>query len=69
MTTTTNTFATLTTGTIVTYNDMANVDLQFVILDTINNQFGTFVNVMNLETRTIEPMKANTEIEGRRWTI
>ena len=62
------TFKELAIGTVVTYNDMANVNVEFVILDTINNDFGTFVNVMNLETKNIEPMSANTEI-GTRWTI
>jgi hypothetical protein len=62
------TFKELTIGTIVTYNDMANVNAEFVILDTITNDFGTYVNVMNLETKHIEPKSANTEIGGR-WTI
>ena len=67
MTTLNNTFAKLTIGTIVTYNDMANTNLEFVILDSYSDDFGTWVNVMNLETKNIEPMKANTEI-GTRWT-
>ena len=62
------TFKELTIGTIVAYNDMANVDLEFVILDTITDNFGTFINVMNLETKNIERMSADTEI-GKRWTI
>ena len=62
-----NTFAKLTIGTVVTYNDMANTNLEFVILDSYSDNFGTWVNVMNLETKKIEPMKANTEI-GTRWT-
>ena len=62
------TFKELTIGTLVIYNDMANVNAEFVILDTITNDFGTYVNVMNLETKNIEPMGANTEI-GTRWTI
>jgi len=62
------TFKELTIGTVVIYNDMANVNAEFVILDTITNDFGTYVNVMNLETKNIEPMSANTEI-GKRWTI
>lgn len=61
-------FKNLTTGTIVTYNDMANVNVEFVILDTITNDFGTYVNVMNLETKNIEPISSNTEI-GARWTV
>ena len=62
------TFKNLTIGTVVTYNDMANLDAEYVVLDTITNNFGTWVNVMNLETKNIEPMCANTEI-GVRWTI
>ena len=62
------TFKELTIGTIISYNDMANVDLQFVILDTITDNFGTFINVMNLETKNIERKSADTEI-GKRWTI
>jgi len=62
------TFKELTIGTVVTYNDMANVNLQFVVLDTITNEFGTYVNVMNLDTRTIEPKSANSELD-KRWTI
>jgi hypothetical protein len=57
----------LTIGTIITYNDMANVNIEFVVLNTEENQFGTFVNVMNLETKHIQPMSANTQIDGRRW--
>ena len=62
------TFKDLTTGTIAIYNDMANVDLKVVILDTINTDFGIFENVMNLDTEHIEPMSANTEI-GDRWEV
>lgn len=62
------TFKDLTIGTVVTYNDMSNVNAEFVVLDTITNDFGVYVNVMNLETKNIEPMSANTEI-GVRWTI
>ena len=62
------TFKELTIGTVVTYNDMANVNAEFVVLNTITNDFGTYVNVMNLETKNIEPMSAKTEI-GARWTV
>ncbi len=62
------TFKELTIGTIVTYNDMANADIEFVILNTIKNKWGTYVNVMNLDTKNIEPMIASTEI-GTRWTL
>ena len=57
----------LTIGTIIIYNDMANVDAQFVILDTFSDKFGTWVNVMNLDSRTIEPMSANGDLDNR-WT-
>ena len=62
------TFKELTIGTIVTYNDMANVDAEYVILDTYTDGFGEWVNVMDLESKMIEPMKSYTEI-GTRWTI
>ncbi len=62
------TFKDLTIGTVGTYNAMSNVNAEFVVLDTITNDFGIYVNVMNLETKNIEPMSANTEI-GVRWTI
>ena len=62
------TFKDLSIGTIVTYNDMANVDLQFVILNQEETKFGSYVNVMNLETRSIELKSLNTEI-GTRWTL
>ena len=68
MTTTTNTFANLAIGTIVTYNDSSNSDLQFVILDSITDKFGEWVNVMNLDTRCLECKSADTEI-GIRWTV
>lgn len=65
MTTLKTTLAELKIGTIITYNDMANVDLKFVVLDT--DESGT-VNVMNLETQNIEPMVSNTIIDNK-WTI
>lgn len=61
------TLATLTIGTIVTYTDAANPNTELVVLDTTTNDFGTFVNMMNLETKTIEPYNANTEL-GDRFT-
>jgi hypothetical protein len=63
------TLATLTIGTVITYNDMANVNEEFVVLNTVNNDFGTYVSVMRLETQNIELKSANTEIDGNRWTI
>lgn len=68
MTTQNTPFGNLTTGTIVTYNDMSNVDLKFVILDTVSTQFGIVVNIMNLESHNIEGMNPSTQIDGRRWT-
>ena len=61
------TLATLTIGTIVTYTDASNPNTELVVLDIITNDFGTFVNMMNLETKTIEPYNANTEL-GERFT-
>ncbi len=60
--------ADLKIGTIVKYNDIANVNVEFIVLDKTTNDFGTFVNLMNLETRNIEPMSLNTEL-GLRWSI
>lgn len=61
------TLANLTIGTVVTYTDASNPNTELVVLDTITNDFGTFVNMMNLETKTIEPYNANTEL-GERFT-
>jgi len=61
------TLATLTIGTIVTYTDASTPNTELVVLDAITNDFGTFVNMMNLETKTIEPYNANTEL-GERFT-
>jgi hypothetical protein len=66
--TTKNTFAKLTIGSIAFYNDMANLNLEVIILDSYSDQFGDWINVMNVESRNIEPMSANTEI-GLRWTL
>jgi hypothetical protein len=63
------TFKDLTPGTIAIYNDMSNVDLEFVILSNENYGMGNYINVMNLDTRTIEPMTAHTIIDNKRWTI
>jgi hypothetical protein len=62
------TFKDLKIGTIAVYNDMANVDLEFVILDSYTDRFGEWVNIMNLDSRTIEPKSQNSEL-GNRWTI
>jgi len=62
------TFKDLKIGTIAVYNDMANVDLEFVILDSYTDRFGEWVNVMNLDLRTIESISQNSEL-GNRWTI
>jgi len=62
------TLSNLSIGTIIVYTDQANPHTEFVVLDTFTNQFGTFVNLMNLECKTIEPKSANTKL-GTRWTI
>lgn len=62
------TFKDLKIGTIAVYNDMANVNSEFVILDSYTDRFGEWVNVMRLDSRTIEPKSQNTEL-GKRWTI
>lgn len=62
------TFKDLKIGTIAVYNDMANVDLEFVILDSYTDRFGEWVNVMNLDTRTIEPMSQKSELDNR-WFV
>ena len=67
MQTITTNFSDLKIGTIVFYNDMANVNLEAIILDSYTNEFGNWINLMNVESRTIEPICANTEL-GLRWT-
>jgi hypothetical protein len=62
------TFANLSIGTIIVYVDQSNPHTEFVVLDTFTNQFGTFVNLMNLECRTIAPEYANNKLDSR-WTI
>lgn len=62
------TFKDLKIGTIAVYNDMANANLEFVILDSYTDRFGEWVNVMNLDLRTIESISQNSEL-GNRWTI
>ena len=58
----------LVIGTIVTYRDIANPNTELVVLDTVKNDFGTFVNMMNLETKNIEPYSASTKL-GDRFTF
>tara|TARA_R110000823_G_scaffold9569_2_gene33245 strand:+ start:474 stop:695 length:222 start_codon:yes stop_codon:yes gene_type:complete len=67
MTTLAKTFSNLSIGTIVFYNDMSNSNLEAIILDSYSDQFGNWINIMNVESRTIEPISAKTEI-GLRWT-
>ena len=62
------TFKDLKIGAIAVYNDMANANLEFVILDSYTDRFGEWVNVMNLDLRTIESISQNSEL-GNRWTI
>ena len=38
-----------------------------IILDSYTDEFGNWINIMNVESRTIEPISAKTEI-GLRWT-
>lgn len=67
MTTLTKTFSDLSIGTIVFYNDISNNNLEAIILDSYKNEFGNWINIMNVQSRTIEPICAKTEI-GLRWT-
>jgi hypothetical protein len=67
MQTITTNFSDLKIGTIVFYNDMANVNLEAIILDSYTNEFGNWINLMNVDSRTIEPICADTEL-GLRWT-
>lgn len=62
------TISELKTGTVITYNDMANSDLQKIVLDSYEDRFGKWVNVIDKENDNIEPMAASTKI-GERWTI
>ena len=62
------TLSNLSIGTIIIYTDQSNPHTEFVVLDTFSNQFGIFVNIMNLESKTIEPKNANTRLDSR-WTI
>ena len=55
-------------GSVIRYNDMANVDLECVVLDTEETKFGIFVNVLNKENNLIESMSGNTEI-SERWEL
>jgi hypothetical protein len=63
------TFANLKTGTVVTYNDMSNVNMESVILDTVEENFGTYVRILKKETNTITKITAHTEIDGNRWRV
>ena len=67
MNTLTKKFSDLSIGTIVFYNDMSNSNLEAIILDSYTNEFGNWTNIMNVESRTIEPICAKTEL-GLRWT-
>ena len=67
MQTITTNFSDLKIGRIVFYNDMANVNLEAIILDSYTNEFGNWINLMNVDSRTIEPICADTEL-GLRWT-
>ena len=58
------TLSTLTVGTILNYNDASNVNLQYVVLDSYRDAFGQWVNVMDLESLNIEPMRADRKINN-----
>ena len=65
------TFADLTPGSVLLYNDAANVDLKHTILETDYTRFGTFVIVL-IETEngvSKEGVYAETEIDEFRWTV
>jgi hypothetical protein len=57
----------LTLGTVINYTDMAN-DSDWVVLDSFNDDFGSWVNLLNKETNSIEPKSANTKLYPR-WSI
>lgn len=63
------TIAELKIGTVISYNDMANVNNEHVILNTEETRFGTFVNTLNKETNNIEKQTAHTVIDGKRWKV
>ena len=64
----TKTLKDLKIGSVIRYNDMANVDLDCVVLDSEKTEYGTFVNILHKETNSIEGMSGNTEITGR-WEL
>ena len=62
------TFEDLKTGDVITYNDAANVDAEYIVTGKGSDQFGAFVNVMNTETKFTEPISVRTVL-GNRWTL
>lgn len=61
--------AELKIGTVIRYNDMANVNNEHVVLNTEETQFGVFVNTLRKDTNSIEKQAAHTLIDGRRWKV
>lgn len=59
----------LTIGTVISYNDIVNVNREVVILNTEENRFGIFVKVLVKETNIIELKSENTIIDGKTWKI
>ena len=62
------TFADLTPGTVVLYNDASNVDRKFTVVCFESDHFGEWVELEN-ENGGVERMKARTTIQGLRWTV
>ena len=68
MTNSNTTFADLKTGTVLTYTDMSNPGIEYIVLDKFEDKFGKWVNLMGKETNHIAPRPARTEI-GQRWEV
>ena len=64
----TQTLKDLKIGSVIRYNDIVNLNIDFVVLDSEETMLGTFVNVLNKKTDIIEAKNSNTEITGR-WTL
>ena len=63
------TLGTLKIGTVITYNDSSNINLESIVIGNETNDFGVFVKVIKKETNNIELLNANTEIDNRRWSV
>ena len=62
------TLSNLSIGTIIVYSSPWNPDVEYVVLNTVNNDSGTFVNLMNLNSKEIESLEADTEL-GFLWNL